>query len=236
MKTTRLVLLALLSSSMLSGCAAVLIAGAAGAGSASVVGERRTMGTMIDDSAIESVAHDEIKSIDEIGYSRSNIGTTSVDGILLVHGQSHSSAIRDNLVKTCMKIKGVQKVYNAVTDEDNVGISQSSHDSWVTTKIKTKMVGESGINTNSFKVVTENNVVYLMGVVTKEEGEHAAQVAASTDGVTKVVKLFKYIGAGSAAKSGSDLQSEIQELPTSAPKAAPSQETLSSDMIEVTDL
>ena len=110
MKTTRLVLLALLSSSMLSGCAAVLIAGAAGAGSASVVGERRTMGTMIDDSAIESVAHDEIKSIDEIGYSRSNIGTTSVDGILLVHGQSHSSAIRDNLVKTCMKIKGVQKV------------------------------------------------------------------------------------------------------------------------------
>ncbi len=231
MKNIHIVLLSILTASMLSGCATALIAGAAGAGAASVVGERRTMGTMIDDSAIESVAKDEIKSIDEIGYSRSNIGTTSVDGILLVHGQTQSTIIKNNLEKTCMKIKGVKKVYNALTIEENVGISQSSKDSWITTKIKTKLIGESGINTNSFKVVTENGVVYLMGVVTKEEGQRAATVAASTDGVVKVVKLYQYIGSQNQTDNNASTQTEIG--PINEPTG---NSNLHSDTIEVEDL
>ncbi len=222
---------ALLAASTLSGCTAVLIAGAAGAGAASVVGERRTMGTMIDDSAIESVAKDEIKSLDEIGYRSSNIGTTSVDGILLVHGQTRSQAIMKDLEKTCMKIKGVRKVHNALVTGENVGVGQSSKDSWITTKLKTKLIGESGINTNSFKVVTENSVVYLMGVVTREEGERAAQVAAATDGVSRVVKLYRYIGAETGdTQDQQAVSTEIETLP------APSGDSLTSDTIEVTDL
>ena len=222
---------ALLAASTLSGCTAVLIAGAAGAGAASVVGERRTMGTMIDDSAIESVAKDEIKSLDEIGYRSSNIGTTSVDGILLVHGQTRSQAIIKDLEKTCMKIKGVRKVHNALVTGENVGVGQSSKDSWITTKLKTKLIGESGINTNSFKVVTENSVVYLMGVVTREEGERAAQVAAATDGVSRVVKLYRYIGAETGdTQDQQAVSTEIETLP------APSGDSLTSDTIEVTDL
>ncbi len=222
---------ALLAASTLSGCTAVLIAGAAGAGAASVVGERRTMGTMIDDSAIESVAKDEIKSLDEIGYRSSNIGTTSVDGILLVHGQTRSQAIMQDLEKTCMKIKGVRKVHNALVTGENVGVGQSSKDSWITTKLKTKLIGESGINTNSFKVVTENSVVYLMGVVTREEGERAAQVAAATDGVSRVVKLYRYIGAETGdTQDQQAVSTEIETLP------APSGDSLTSDTIEVTDL
>ncbi len=223
MKITQLALLAFLSSSVLSGCATVLIAGAAGAGAASVVGERRTVGVMIDDSAIESVAKDEIKSIDEIGFGRSNIGTTSVDGVLLVHGQTHSTVIKENLEKTCMKIKGVKRVYNGLTIEDNVSMGQSSKDSWITTKIKTKFIGESGINTNTFKVVTENGTVYLMGVVTRSEGERAARIAAQTDGVVKVIKLYQYIDS-SGAKEATE------------PKPEPSADALTSDSIEVTDL
>lgn len=226
MKITHWALLGVLASTMLSGCAAALIAGAAGAGTASVVGERRTVGVMIDDSAIESVAKDEIKSIDEIGYSRSNIGTTSVDGILLVHGQSRSAVIRNNLEKTCMKIRGVKRVYNGLTDEDNVSLAQSSKDSWITTKIKTKFIGESGMNTNSFKVVTENGIVYLMGVVTRSEGDRAARIAAQTDGVVKVIKLYQYINKSEAARP------ELQDPTATAPSAS----ALSSDTIEVTDL
>lgn len=234
MKTISLILCGILSSALLSGCAAVVIAGAGAAGGASQVsGDRRTVGSMIDDSAIESVANKEIEMIDEIGYDRSSIGTTSVNGILLVHGQTSSKLIIKNLERTCLKIKGVKKVYNALTLTDNVGFGQSSQDTWLTTKVKTKLIGESNVRSNSIKVVTEDGVVYLLGLVNKNEGATAAQIAANTDGVKKVITLFEYVSDDTQESNKNTKSSKKQEDTVSV---GPSEEVLNSDTIEVTDL
>ncbi len=235
MKTITLILCGVIASATLSGCTAVVLgAGAAAGGASQVSGDRRTFGTMVDDSAIESVAKDEIEMIDEIGFDSSNIGTTSINGVLLVHGQTKSTIIQKNLEKTCLKIKGVKKVYNAVTLSDNVSFGQSSKDSWITTKIKTKLIGESNLSSNSIKVVTENSIVYLMGVVTKTDGSKAANIAANTDGVQKVVTLYEYVADDDQTQTTTENIKTVDTDTTQVP--SPNEEILSSDTIDVTDL
>ncbi len=239
MKKIALILCCALASTLFSGCTvAVIGAGAAAGGASQMSGDRRTVGSMVDDSAIESVAIQEIEMIDKIGFSDSSIGTTSINGTLLVFGQTKSKLIYSGLEKTCMKIKGVKKVYNAVTISENSGFGQTSQDSWITTKVKTKLIGESGIRSNSVKVITENAVVYLLGLVTRDEGQIAARLAADTDGVQKVVTLFEYVtekeedGTAESKTISSNSNNEKSEVQV----PSPSQHTLSADTIEVDDL
>lgn len=177
------------------GCVTAAIVGV---GAAAVVGtqtavDRRTIGSQVDDSAIESVASDEIKSLDPLGYEQSHIGTTSINGRILIHGQTQSKTIKNGIKTRVAKIKGVTEVFDYVTLGESVSVSTRSADSWITTKVKTSFVGERSISTNNFKVVTEDGVVYLMGLVTKEEGATAAKLASEIEGVQKVVTLFEYI-------------------------------------------
>jgi osmotically-inducible protein OsmY len=53
-------------------------------------------------------------------------------------------------------------------------------------------VTENKFPANYVKVVTENSVVYLIGIVTQAEADAAAEIARNTSGVTKVVKVFEY--------------------------------------------
>ena len=71
--------------------------------------------------------------------------------------------------------------------------SARSSDALVTTKVKASLVDMKTISATSFKVVTERGTVYLMGRVTKREGQIAADVARGVSGVQKVVKIFEYI-------------------------------------------
>jgi osmotically-inducible protein OsmY len=74
-------------------------------------------------------------------------------------------------------------------------ITARSNDSILTGKVKGNMVDDPAVQANTIKVVTEASVVYLMGLVTREEGDRAAQVASRTSGVKQVVKVFEYIAA-----------------------------------------
>jgi osmotically-inducible protein OsmY len=68
-----------------------------------------------------------------------------------------------------------------------------TNDSYITSKVKGRFVEANKFAPNHVKVVTERQIVYLMGLVTHAEGDTAAQLAATTSGVTRVVKLFEYI-------------------------------------------
>lgn len=72
-------------------------------------------------------------------------------------------------------------------------IGSRSNDTYITSKVKTKFITENKFPANYVKVVTENSVVYLMGIVTHAEGEAAVEIARNTDGVSKVVKVFEYM-------------------------------------------
>jgi len=72
-------------------------------------------------------------------------------------------------------------------------LSSRTNDSYLETRVKTALIAEKNISANNFKVVCENGSVYLMGLVTRDEGARGADVASRVPGVTQVVKVFQYI-------------------------------------------
>lgn len=153
---------------------------------------KRTLGTLIDDELIENKA---LVNIDKAApeLAQSHIVVTSFNGIVLLAGQVSTEALRQRAAATVAKIKKVRRVHNEITVAGKTSMVIRSNDSWITTKIKSKMLSDKTIQGNRIKVVTENGVVYLMGLITREEGDRAAEVARKTSGVQKVVRIFEYI-------------------------------------------
>jgi hyperosmotically inducible periplasmic protein len=61
-------------------------------------------------------------------------------------------------------------------------------DSWITTKVKAKFVGEDALKHSHISVTTKDNVVTLTGTVASEPGrERAIAIVKATDGVKDVV-------------------------------------------------
>ena len=91
------------------------------------------------------------------------------------------------------EIENIRAVTNEIVISPKASIGSRSNDTFITSKVKTNFLTENKFPANYVKVVTENSVVYLMGLVTQAEGEAAVEIARNTDGVSKVVKVFEYL-------------------------------------------
>ena len=152
---------------------------------------KRTMGSMVDDHIIETKAAVNIdKASPEL--ARSHIVIVSYNGIVLLAGQVKTEDLRQLAAETVAKIAKVRLVHNEITVAGNTSLMVRSNDSWITTKIKSRLLVDDKAS-GSIKVVTENSVVYLMGVVTRAEADQATEIARTTSGVQKVVRLFEYL-------------------------------------------
>ncbi len=190
-KNLRVLLLICLISA-LYGCAAAAIIGvAATATGASSAIDRRTTGTQIEDQAIEFKAASAINSDVELD-DQAHINITSYNTIVLLTGETPTESMRDKALELVKSIKKITHVYNEITIAAPSSIASRSSDTYLTSKVKTKLLAHEDITGLEIKVVTEKGTVYLMGIVSKAEAENAATVASQTGGVQKVVKLFQY--------------------------------------------
>lgn len=199
----RLLLVTVASLALLQGCAGVFVAGAAT--TASIANDRRTVGSVIDDQNIELKAANTIASRKDLDKA-SRISAVSVNGKVLLVGQTPYAQYSRDAEQLVAKIGGVRHVYNELRIQKPVGFSVQSQDSWITSKIKSEMLTTKGIDSTHFKVVTENNEVFLMGLVTRDEADKAVNLARHVSGVKKVIKVFEYIqngGKSSTAQSAS---------------------------------
>ena len=166
-----------------------LVAGGAAAGGA-VAADRRTSGFYIEDESIELKA---VKYVETNLGEFAHVNITSYNRNVLLTGEVPDEAAK---AKTLAYVKSIANV-REVTDETVIGpkssLSSRSNDTYLTSKIKTKFVTENKFQANYVKVVTENSVVYLLGIVTKTESDDAVEIARNTDGVDKVVKEFEYM-------------------------------------------
>ncbi|MDC0534458.1 BON domain-containing protein [Francisellaceae bacterium] len=121
-----------------------------------------------------------------------NVEITVFDHIILLLGQVPDKSNEIALANDMAKIPGVIKVFNQLTVGPPATFSDYTSDSWITTKVISTLLSE-GISSSKFKIITENGVVYMMGVVSKYEGHRASIVASKVDGVKKVVNLYSYI-------------------------------------------
>lgn len=177
------------ASTLLAGCAPLLIAGAAG-GTALVVADRRSTGAQVDDEAIELKIGNNIGT----GYGdRVHVNVTSYNGIVLLTGEVPSTVIQDEITQLVKSTDRVRLVENDTTIGAVTDFNSRTNDTAITGKVKARMIEAAKFAPNHVKVVTERAVVYLMGIVTRQEADEAAQIAATTSGVARVVKVFEYM-------------------------------------------
>lgn len=189
----RLRLLTLLAgAAALSGCAAPVLMGAAAAGTVVIAQDERSTATITADESIESQAA-ALAQRDAQFVEASHLNFTSVNGVLLITGESLQADALARLQAEVGRLEKVREVRNEVLAGPLSSMNSRSQDSWITTKVKSRMVAERNFRANRFKVVTERQTVYLMGVVTRHEGFVAGVIARDIEGVKRVVKMLEYL-------------------------------------------
>lgn len=188
---SRLVLtLALLAATLptLQGCFPIMAGGIAAG--ALAIDDRRTLATQAEDKTIFAKA--EARVSERLG-NKANVNITSFNRRVLLTGEVPDEQAR---IEAERIVGGVENVAVVVNELQIAGISSltaRTNDAIITSKVKGNFVDDHDIQANAFKVVTEASVVYLMGLVTRAEGDRAAAVAARTSGVKQVVKVFDYV-------------------------------------------
>ncbi len=188
-------MLALAASTMLSACAPLLIGGAIWGGSL-LVTDRRTPGTQVDDQAIEFKSGRRITDV--IG-DRGHINVTSYNRLVLITGEVPTEADKTAVEQAVMRIDSVRSIVNELTLNAPSSLAARSNDTLTTSKVKASIVDAKDVQVNSFKVVSERSVVYLMGRVTEREANRAADIARGVSGVQKVVKVFEVVSEAELA-------------------------------------
>ena len=173
----------------LSGCVALVGGGAAVAGMSAV--DRRSTGTQVEDQGIELRAGNRIG---EVMGEKAKASVTSYNRMVLLTGQAGNATDKASIEKLVREQSTVRQVYNEIEVAPfTATLGQRSQDTMITTKVKASLVNAKDISSSAIKVVTENNVVYLMGIVTPRESKRAAEIARGVNDVTKVVRLFEVI-------------------------------------------
>ena len=175
---------------VIQGCIGVAAVGV-GAGAA-VAQDRRTPGSYIDDGLIEQKVRAAIRG-EEILRDRSHVNVTSFNGLVLLTGQAPGESLRNRVTEIARDIPKVRAVQNEISLGAPSSIASRTSDSWITAKVKTSMFTDKALNATLVKVVTENGVVYLMGLIKQSEGERAAEIARRVGGVQRVVKVMEYL-------------------------------------------
>ena len=153
----------------------------------------RSWGNWLDDNSIATIAEVNISKADPEFKRNSRIKVISYNGIVLLIGQVPSKALKEEATRIVTLINNVRKVYNELTVGPPTTVLEHSNDSWLTTKIKTKLIQNEVVTADKIKVNTEKGTVYLMGLTTPQEANAAVEAARSTRGVQKVIKVFEYV-------------------------------------------
>ncbi len=185
--------LLLLSSLFLSGCSGLIVAGAATGAVASQ--DRRTVPTQLEDENIEIKSFTALFENDEL-WKDTNISVISYNNTVLMVGQAPTARLKTKATETIKQIEKIRKIHNQIRVAAPISFFASRNDEYLTSKVKTSMLFTSDFSSSNIKVVTENNEVFLMGIVTKQEATRAVDIARNVDGVSKVITVFEYTAEG----------------------------------------
>ncbi|MGL5948182.1 MAG: division/outer membrane stress-associated lipid-binding lipoprotein [Aeromonas sp.] len=174
----------------LSGCAAVVIGGAAAG--ASLSGDPRTLTTQWDDKSIELTAANHLAA-DSALSDVSNISVYSHNGRVLLIGQTPSAQLKARASQITERVPGVRKVFNELRLSRPVSLGARSQDAWLTSKVKGQMLAAKNFDSGKITVATEAGEVFLLGLVSREQGERAVDLARHVPGVKRVIRAFELV-------------------------------------------
>jgi osmotically-inducible protein OsmY len=183
------VALVLVSAAILQACAEALIVGGVTAG-VIMAADRRQTEVMFADQRIEFTAGSRI---DDALKGQGHINVTSYNYTVLLTGEVPSAQARADAEKAVSGVPNVKTVVNELQIAGTSSAASRSNDAYITSKVKSNLLGNGKVKPTDVKVVTEAGVVYLLGLVTREEADVATEIARGTGGVQKVVRVFEYV-------------------------------------------
>lgn len=205
----------------LSACVPLAVVGGAAVASGMVATDRRSSGAQLEDQGIELRGAARIR---EIANDEMNVTLVSYNRQVLMVGTVGREADKRRAEEVMRRVDNVRSVVNELVVGPGSTFPQRSNDTYITGKVKTSLLDAKDIFANSFKVVTEGGVVYLLGIATPRETERATEITRGVSGVTKVVRVVEIISEADIAqgtRQGGTGPAPVQTAPSAAPAAAP---------------
>ncbi|GEK71694.1 MULTISPECIES: BON domain-containing protein [Halomonas] len=152
----------------------------------------RTVGTKVEDDSIETkVAHNLGTTDARLGDARINVD--SYNGVVLLTGQVPSQELKNMAERIAGEVRNVRRVHNQLSVAANLPTSQRLTDTWLKTRIRTALVANEAIDSSKLRIVTENDSVFLMGIVRRQEAERIVAAVRNVGGMQRIVKVFDYL-------------------------------------------
>jgi osmotically-inducible protein OsmY len=175
----------------LSGCIPIILVAVGATAGGAVIYDKRTAEVILQDQEINNKAIGNLNADMKL-KDKARVSVSTFNHVVLMVGQAQSEALRQYAYEDVSKVPQVKRVYNQVQISPLLTAWDQSKDAWITSKVKTAMMAKPGLSSSQIKVVTENKVVYLMGLVTPGQAKLATETARHVSGVTKVVQVFEY--------------------------------------------
>lgn len=179
-----------LALSLISGCSSLVSATRSGPIEENY--GKRSFGRLIDDSIIETKTSVNLNKTDE-QLKNAHLSITSYNGVVLLAGQVPSQDLRETAANVTRKVRNVRRVHNELNVSGPISLPARTNDSWLTTKVKSKLLASKQVEGRRIKVVTENGVVYLLGLVSHAEADRIIEIVRTTFGIQKIVRIFEYL-------------------------------------------
>ena len=174
----------------LAGCVPLVVGGGA-LTTALVASDRRTAGMYLEDERIEQSASMKLR---ELLGDDGRASVTSYNRLVLVTGEVRTAAQKDAITRNVANVENVRNVVNEVQVVPFISsLTQRTKDTYITGKVKASLIDAKDLQANNIKVVTDMNVVYLMGIVTPREAKRSAEIARGVNDVLKVVRVYESI-------------------------------------------
>ncbi|ARP84966.1 BON domain-containing protein [Bordetella genomosp. 9] len=206
-----------LGASALSGCAPLVVGGAA-AGAAVVVTDRRTSGTQVED---QNISFKVERNMSQKFGDTARVNASTYEGVVLLTGEVPNEAAKTQATSLAQGVENVKRVVNQLTVGPVASFTARSNDTWLGSKVRTELLNTKFVPSGTISITTDKGVVYLQGKVTQAEGDYAANAAAGVSGVTKVVKLFDIISREEALRLSGTNSSGTSAPASGATKPAP---------------
>ncbi|NCG54591.1 division/outer membrane stress-associated lipid-binding lipoprotein [Serratia fonticola] len=181
----------LFSALLLQGCVAGVVVGSAAVATKTAT-DPRTIGTQVDDGTLEARVENAI-SKDQQLKKEARVVATAYQGKVLLTGQAPTTELASRAKQIALGVDGAAEVYNEIRQGTPVSLGTASSDTWITTKVRSQILTSDTVKSSNVKVTTENGEVFLLGLVTQQEGQSAAQIASQVSGVKHVTTAFTYV-------------------------------------------
>ena len=188
MKSYKLFILFILFITQLVGCAPSTIIAIP-----TSISDRRSTEAQIDDNKIFLASWNPIQEIVDAEKQKSHFNISVYNRAVFLVGQVPNEVIKGKITESILKIDNVKTVHNKMIIGKANKIKQRAKDTVTTTNFKTMLFLElkNDLHPMHVKIMTENDVVYLLGIVNEKEADEAIRIAKSSKGVKLVVPLFE---------------------------------------------